>query len=87
MQFKSALQGAITKLSEPSTVQQGQDEIEDLMVMSVQLSEQDRMNVVLYHVSEMFSSGETGSMKPCLKRELMRAIAKVAEVFQEGMVA
>ena len=87
MHFKSALQAAITKLAEPSTVQQGQEEIEDLMVLSVHLSEQDRMNVVLYHVSEMFSSGETGSMKACLRRELMRVIAKVAEVFQEGMAA
>jgi hypothetical protein len=39
MQFKSVLQAAITKLAEASTVQQGQDEIEDLVVMSVQLSE------------------------------------------------
>ena len=41
----------------------------------------------MYHINEMFTNGETGSMKQCLKRKLIRLVSKVAEVFEDGMVA
>jgi len=63
MQFKALLQPAITKLSEPATVAQGHDEIEDLLRTSIMISEQERINAVIYHINEMFTNSETGSMK------------------------
>lgn len=80
MQFKQHLQHALSKLKDPSTVSTANEEIESLLTLNNGMSDQERMSYLLYHINEEFNE----TMKPVLKRELIRLIGKAAEIFQEA---
>jgi len=44
------------------------------------MSHQEKISCVIYHINESFT--ETGSMKPTLRRELIKMMAKLAEIFE-----
>ena len=45
------------------------------------------MNSVIHHINEEFDKNESGSMKQSLRRELIKLVAKVAEVFESRMIS
>ena len=45
------------------------------------------MNSVIHHINEEFNNSESGSMKQSLRRELIKLVAKVAEVFEGRMIS
>ena len=42
--------------------------------------------MMLYHINEQFETGVGDAMKPCLRRELIRLAAKVAEVHSNSKI-
>ena len=86
MQFKQHIQHAFHKLSDPSTVSTAHFELEELIRGPHAIGDQERMTTVLYHINEEFSGNESTSMKSTLRRELIKLVAKVAEVFEESML-
>lgn len=85
IQFKSRLQHLLSKLSDPSTVATAHQEILELISSGGEKSTEYR-GIMLYHIQEEFNVSESTSMKPCLKKELVRLVAKLAEWYGSSMV-
>ena len=94
MKFKQAILQSFNKFKDPATVQKAQEEIEDLIndtstkltANSTSLTDTEKMSIILYHISEEFSGNESGSMKPSLRRELIKLMARLAEIYEESFL-
>jgi leucyl-tRNA synthetase len=78
-QFRQVLLQSLNKLGDQSTIKAANEEVVALMQEHVINSE--RMNVVIYHLTEF-----NDTMKSYQRRELIKLIGVAAENFQEKLV-
>jgi len=78
-EFKTQLHQALAKLADNSTLKTGQDEVRDLMIDHI--TDSERMGTFIHMISEF-----NELMKPNQKKEHMRLMSQIAEIFGENAI-